>query len=217
MTAPHTTDDAGRRARRTTVIDLHDATLAREALYERLLSTSPNGELIIDLRDGVLDAILELAPTGRTIPPSPTPSGRPPDLQDGLSVVAIEDGPEWEKAEEFVYDTLRQARLHRREPRPPGGRAGQVPEPLALPRGRQRRGDIVGTTRAIFGEFHELPVGQFQRIDFADEEPDVRALVDRGRPDGPQQGRHRAPVPRGLGRRACAPAPAPSPASASAG
>ena len=170
MTAPHTTDDEAAE-HSDTVIDLRDATLAREALYERLLSTSPNGELIIDLRDRVLDTIIELAPTGRTILPSATPSGRPPDLQEGLSVVVIEDGPEWDKAEEFVYDTY--VKLGYTDE----NRDHQVAE-LARYRNRSRfhaavndDGDIIGTTRAIFGEFHELPVGQFQRIDFADEEP----------------------------------------------
>lgn len=153
------------------VIDLRDETLAREALYERLVSTSPTGELVIDLRDEVLDAILDLAPTGRTILPSANPSGRPPDLQEGLSVVVIEDGPEWDKAEEFVYDTY--VKLGYTEE----NRDHQVAE-LQKYRSRSRfhaavkdNGDIVGTTRAIFGEFHELPVGQFRRIDFADEEP----------------------------------------------
>lgn len=160
-------DDAGDDI----VIDLRDETLARQALYERLVSTRPDGELVIDLRDEVLDAILELAPTGRTILPSANPSGRPPDLQEGLSVTVIEDGPEWDKAEEFVYDTY--VKLGYTEE----NRDHQVSE-LQKYRTRSRfhaavkdNGDIVGTTRAIFGQFHELPVGQFRRIDFADEEP----------------------------------------------
>lgn len=153
------------------VIDLTDATLAKQALYERLVSSSPTGELIIDLRDEVLEAIALLAPTGRDIPLSDRASGRPPELQEGLSLVTIDDGPEWDQAEEFVYDTYVKLGYTTENSR------HQVSE-LAKYRDRSHfhaavndDGAIIGTTRAIFGAFHELPVGQFTRIDFSDEEP----------------------------------------------
>jgi hypothetical protein len=153
------------------VIDLTDAAMAKQALYDRLVSTSPSGELIIDLRDEVLESIALLAPTGRELTTPPMPSGRPPSLQEGLELVVIEDGPEWAQAEAFVYDCY--VKLGYTEE----NRDHEVAE-LRRYRDRSRfhaavnqQGDIVGTTRAIFGEFHELPVGRFTRIDFADEDP----------------------------------------------
>ena len=73
------------------VIDLTDATMAREALYRRLVSTSPTGELVIDLRDQVLDKLLDIAPTGRASAPSELASGRPQTLEEGLRLVTIDD------------------------------------------------------------------------------------------------------------------------------
>lgn len=153
------------------IIDITDAALAKRALYERLVSASSTGDLVIDLRDEVLEEIAMLAPTGRTILHLEHPSGRPPDLQEGLELVVIEDGPEWAQAEAFVYDCY--VKLGYTDE----NRDHQVAE-LTRYRDRSRfhaavneKGDIVGTTRAIFGEYHELPVGRFTRIDFEDEDP----------------------------------------------
>lgn len=153
------------------VIDITDATLAREALYDRLVSSSPTGELVIDLRDDVLESIALLAPSGRTITPSSRASGRPPAMAPGLHLVAIEDDESWTRAERFVYDTYVQLGFTKEN------RDHQVAE-LAKYRDHSRFHavinedlEIIGTTRSIVGEWHELPIGQFSRIDFADEDP----------------------------------------------
>jgi hypothetical protein len=155
------------------VIDLTDATLAREALYERLVSTSPTGELIIDLRDSVLDKLLEVAPSGRTSSVSAMASGRPQQLEAGLRLVDIADHEAdlWEQAEHFVYETYvslgyttENARRHvvELEPyRPVSTFHAAIDE----------EGAIVGTSRSLIGDYHELPIGRFRRIDFTEQDP----------------------------------------------
>ncbi|WP_426570698.1 GNAT family N-acetyltransferase [Aquihabitans sp. McL0605] len=153
------------------MIDITDATLAKQALYDQLVRTTPAGEQVIDLRDEVLAAILELAPTGRTILPSERASGRPPDLQEGVHLEIPTTDAEWKRVEEFVYDTYLELGYTEEN------RDHEVAE-LAEYRSRSRfhvavnaDGGIVGSLRVIMGEYHDLPVGKFQRIDFADEEP----------------------------------------------
>ncbi|HRW38719.1 MAG: hypothetical protein KDB04_07235 [Acidimicrobiales bacterium] len=153
------------------IIDITDAALARQALYDFLVSTSPTGELVIDLRDDVLDKLVDLAPTGRSLPDTPTASGRPPDLQSGLRLATIEDGPQWDKAEHFVYDTYLALGYTDES-------ADEQVEELKAYRSLSRfhcavdeDDNIVGSLRVILGEYHQLPVGQFPRIDFSDEEP----------------------------------------------
>lgn len=153
------------------VIDITDAALAKQALYDQLVTSTPDGEAIIDLRDEVLAKILDLAPTGRTILPSDRASGRPPQLQEGVRLEVPDDEASWNRVEEFVYDTY--VTLGYTEE----NCDHQVAELIEY-RDRSRfhvavneHGGIVGSLRVIFGEFHELPVGHFSRIDFSDEEP----------------------------------------------
>ncbi len=155
------------------VIDLRDETLAREALYERLVSTSPDGELVIDLRDDVLSRLIELAPTGRTILPGEFVSGRPPELQEGLHLEVIDDASTalWDKAEQFVYDTYVQLGFTDENQDHVVGELQEYRDRSRFHAAMNDDGGIVGTVRVMFGAYHELPVGKFQRVDFADDEP----------------------------------------------
>ena len=153
------------------VIDLTDATMAREALYRRLVSTSPTGELVIDLRDQVLDKLLDIAPTGRASAPSELASGRPQTLEEGLRLVTIDGGPEWERAEQFVYDTYvtmgyteENAERHVTELVP-------YRDVSTFHAAMADDGTIIGTSRSIIGGYYDLPIGRFQRIDFVEEDP----------------------------------------------
>lgn len=173
MTIPMGTGDGqgAEEADDGVVIDITDAAVARAALYDQLVSRRPDGELVIDLRDEVLDKILSLAPTGRTIEPSERASGRRASMAPGLHLVAIEDDESWTRAERFVYDTYVTLGFTSEN------RDHQVSE-LAKYRDHSRfhavineDAEIIGTTRSIVGFWHELPIGQFTRIDYADEDP----------------------------------------------
>lgn len=164
------------------VIDITDATLARQALEERLAAGGArafdtpadsaehapelsiiDGEVVIDLR--------ELTPTGRVIDKALTPSGRPPDLLEGHRLVTITGGDRWMDAEAFVYERYVQVGFTAESGRK------QVEE-LARWADKSRfhaivndDDSIVGTIRTIFGAYDELPVGQFERVDFHDPDP----------------------------------------------
>ena len=153
------------------VIDITDAALARQALYDRLVSSSPTGELIIDLRDEVLDSIAELAPTGRTLPGGPSVSGRPPELLEGHRLQVISGGDRWMDAEAFVYDCYVKLGYTNESSRKQVEELVRFAERSRFHAVVNEDDDIVGTTRVIFGTFDELPVGKFTRIDFFDEEP----------------------------------------------
>ena len=173
MTIPMGTGDGqgAEEADDGVVIDITDAAVARAALYDQLVSRRPDGELVIDLRDEVLDKILSLAPTGRTIEPSERASGRPASMAPGLHLVAIEDDESWTRAERFVYDTYVTLGFTSEN------RDHQVSE-LAKYRDHSRfhavineDAEIIGTTRSNVGFWHELPIGQFTRLDYAAEAP----------------------------------------------
>ena len=153
------------------VIDLTDAARARQALYDRLVSSSPTGELVIDLRDEVLDAIAELAPTGRQLEPSPTVSGRPPDLLPGHELLVISGGDRWMDAEAFVYDCYVKLGYTSESSRHQVEELVRFAERSRFHAVVNEDGQIIGTTRVIFGTFDTLPVGKFTRIDWFDEEP----------------------------------------------
>lgn len=153
------------------VIDITDAAMARQALYDRLVSSSPSGELVIDLRDDVLDSIAELAPTGRTLPGGPSVSGRPPDLLEGHELLVISGGDRWMDAEAFVYDCYVKLGYTNESSRKQVEELVRFAEHSRFHAVVDERGDIIGTTRVIFGTFDSLPVGKFTRIDWFDEEP----------------------------------------------
>lgn len=163
------------------VIDLTDAALARRALEDRHKANTAgavdhaeawhnepevsivDGEVVIDLR--------ELTPTGRTITHAKNASGRPPELQPGHRVITITGGDRWMEAEAFVYERYVKIGFTNESSRK------QVEE-LARWADRSRfhavvneDDRIVGTIRSIFGPYDELPVGQFERVDFADPDP----------------------------------------------
>ena len=153
------------------VIDITDAAMARQALYDRLVSSSPSGELVIDLRDDVLDAIAELAPTGRTLESGPSVSGRPPELLDGHELLVISGGDRWMDAEAFVYDCYVKLGYTSESSRKQVEELVRFAEHSRFHAVVNEHGHIIGTTRVIFGTFDTLPVGKFTRIDFFDEEP----------------------------------------------
>lgn len=151
------------------VIDLTDQGLQRQAA--KVAADAAERATVIDLRDGVLEALTELAPTGRTIPPTPHASGRPPDLQEGLEVVVIKGGPQWDRAEEFVYETYltlgytEETRTHH------VAELEEYRERSHFHLAQRADETIIGTVRTIFGHYRDLPVGKFPRIDFADDDP----------------------------------------------
>lgn len=141
------------------VIDLRSETLARRA----------SDDLIIDLRDHVVAA----GKHGLARPETDKPkSGRPGDLGHGMRLEVIEEEDErWEKAERFVYDTYREMEYCAASER------CRVEE---LQRWNLHSNfhvvfdeddQVIGTSRHIWGGFDDLPVGQFVRQDFVDDDP----------------------------------------------
>jgi hypothetical protein len=149
------------------VIDVTDRAVAegRAGIVEPA-EQSEGDDVVIDLR--------ELAPTGRKIAgdaSTPGRSGRPRDLLPHHHLVKITGGDAWMKCEAFVYDIyVSLGYTHE----------SSVKEVEELVRFRDRSvffavvdedERVVGTTRAIYGTFDQLPVGKFTRVDFEDDGP----------------------------------------------
>ena len=142
------------------VLDLTDA----EVLATGAPEVRREGEqVVIDLR--------ELAPTGRRMEPHPKMTGRPPDMLPGFTIERITGGDRWMAAEAFVYGIYVELGYTHES-------STQQVEELARFNDRSTfhavvspEGEIVGTTRAIFGGYDDLPVGKFERVDFEDEDP----------------------------------------------
>ena len=164
------------------IIDLTDAALARRALDERYLTgrESPlrdpavpgheepevsivDGEVVIDLR--------ELTPTGRTIAGALTPSGRPPDLLPGHRLITITGGDRWMDAEAFVYERYVKIGFTSESSRKQVEELARWADSSRFHAIVNEDDQIVGTIRSIFGTYDSLPVGQFERVDFDDEDP----------------------------------------------
>ncbi|MGI8756249.1 MAG: GNAT family N-acetyltransferase [Acidimicrobiales bacterium] len=125
--------------------------------------TREGDEVVIDLR--------ELAPTGRKIAPGHRRSGRPPDLLPQHRMEVISGGERWSEAERFVYEVYVELGYTAASSRQ---QVEELAEYIDCSRFHAVVDDdnqILGTTRAIFGTFEELPVGKFTRVNFEDEGP----------------------------------------------
>lgn len=151
------------------VIDITDAAVARMAARdEGEAAARAADELVIDLRDGALATEAARAAEAAA---TRVVSGRPPELQAGHQCITITGGDLWMEAEAFVYEryvTLGYADHSSRR---------QVEE-LARWSDKSRfhavvadDGRFVGTVRTIFGPYQDLPVGQFERVNFDDPNP----------------------------------------------
>lgn len=136
--------------------------LARQALYERIVSADDRGELVIDLRDATI------AEPGDE---EPLASGRPVPLQDGHRVELITSGARWDQAETFVYDHyLRLGYTHENNIH----RVSELQHWADRSRFHavfDEQDHIIGTVRTIFGDYEALPVSQFERTDHGDGNP----------------------------------------------
>lgn len=108
------------------------------------------------------------APSRTAESPTRPVSGRPANLLDHHRLETITGGPMWEAAERFVHDTY--VELGYTAPS-----ARQQVEELAPYQSMSvfhavvdDDDRIVGTVRNIYGNYQELPVGKFHRIDDAD-------------------------------------------------
>lgn len=120
-------------------------------------------QVILDLR--------ELAPTGRRIASGRPRSGRPPDLLPGHRMVTITGGDWWTKAERFVYDIYLKLGYTAESSRGQVEELDEYSDHSHFYAVADERDQIVGTIRAIFGSFDDLPVGKFTRVDYEDQEP----------------------------------------------
>ena len=125
MTTPHPSDERAITDDDNVVIDITDATLAREAQYRGLLTRGAAGDLVIDLRDHVVGTaplvprqVLDLRDplvASRLAAQCPPATGRPADLEPGQRVVRITGGDRWMDAEAFVYERVRTSGTRRVE------------------------------------------------------------------------------------------------------
>ena len=145
------------------VIDITDEAIERRALYERLVTTDSEGELVIDLRDSTLSEV--------GIDPDP-PSGRPQALQPGhrLEIIGNDDDL-WDAAEAFVYRNYLDLGYTEASPDQKVAELQRWAEGSRFHAVVDDDDAIVGTVRTIFGPYAELPVSQFERTDDTDGDP----------------------------------------------
>jgi len=131
-----------------------------------LTAQTEGDDVIIDLRD--------LAPTGRVIAgdaDTPGRSGRPPDLLPHHHLVKITGGDAWMKAEEFVYEIYLKLGYTAESSRHQVEELARFHDTSRFYAVVDEDERVIGTIRAIFGTFDELPVGKFTRVDFEDDGP----------------------------------------------
>jgi hypothetical protein len=142
------------------VIDLRDAEVLATGAPE---VRKEGDQVVIDLR--------ELAPTGRRMEPHPKMTGRPPDMLPGFTIERITGGDRWMDAEAFVYEIYLQLGYTHESSTHQVEELARFADHSNFHAVISPEGEIVGTTRAIFGGFDDLPVGKFERTDFDDEDP----------------------------------------------
>ena len=121
-------------------------------------------DLVIDLRD--------LAPSGRSIAGDAGTagrSGRPPDLLPHHHLVQITGGDAWMKAEAFVYDIYLKLGYTAESSRSQVEELARFHDYSRFFAVVDEDDRVIGTIRAIYGEFEDLPVGKFTRVDFEDQ------------------------------------------------
>src|SRR4051812_42790015 len=114
-------------------------------------------------------------------PPPPKVSGRPKPLPDGHTVETITGGDRWMQAEAFLYDLYLQLGYCDESPRRRVEEMARWADNSRFHAVIDGDDEIVGTIRTIFGPYHELPVGKFERTDFSHEDPvcELASLVIR--------------------------------------
>jgi hypothetical protein len=141
-------------------------------------------DVVIDLRDGATELLPQHEPEEhvagtdlahaeevidlRTARP---PSGRPAELQPGHRVVTITGGDLWMQAEAFVYDIYRQVGYCDESPRHRVEELARWEERSRLHAVMDDDDEVIGVVRTIFGDYEDLPVGQFERTDGSDPDP----------------------------------------------
>lgn len=180
MTTPHPSDE-----RTVTdddvVIDITDATLAREEQFPGLLTRGAAGDLVIDLRDHVV-ATAPVVPrqvfdlrdpevAARLAAQCPPATGRPADLEPGQRVVRITGGDRWMDAEAFVYEAYVSIGYTKESSTRQVEELARFADNSNFHAVIDDKDEIVGTLRTIFGPYDELPVGSFDRYDFDDVNP----------------------------------------------
>jgi hypothetical protein len=114
-------------------------------------------------------------------PRPPRVSGRPKELSPGHHVETITGGDRWMQAEAFLYDLYLQLGYCEESPRRRVEEMARWADNSRFHAVIDGNDEIVGTIRTIFGSYHELPVGKFQRTDFSHEDPvcELASLVIR--------------------------------------
>ena len=140
------------------VIDLTDSATAAHA-DGRVEPT----ELVIDLRDEAI--------ASRTLAGSAHVSGRPPALLPHHRVEVITGGDRWMDAEAFVYERYVKIGFTHESSRKQVEELARWADASSFHAVVTDDDVIVGTVRTILGTYSELPVGQFDRIDFEDPDP----------------------------------------------
>ena len=172
--APTVTDDG-------IVLDITDATLAREARFPGLLTRGPAGDLVIDLRDRVVGTqpkpprqVFDLRDpqvASALAAQCPPATGRPAELEPGQRVVHITGGDRWMDAEAFVYEAYVAIGYTKASSTRQVEELARFADNSHFHAVIDDKEDIIGTMRTIFGPYDDLPVGSFDRYDFDDVNP----------------------------------------------
>lgn len=140
------------------VIDLTDSATAAHA-DDRVSAT----ELVIDLTDEAI--------ASRRITPGAHVTGRPPDLLEHHRLELITGGDRWMDCEAFVYERYRSIGYTHESSRKQVEELARWADNSRFHAVISDDEKIVGTVRTILGNYADLPVGQFERIDFSDPDP----------------------------------------------
>jgi hypothetical protein len=131
-------------------------------------------DVVIDLRDGVIDPVPpshEEKLVDLREPPVRPPSGRPADLLPGHRVITITGGDLWMQAEAFVYDIYRSVGFCEESPRRQVEELARWSDASTFHAVVTDDDEIIGTIRTIIGDYAELPIAKFRRVDHRHGDP----------------------------------------------
>ncbi len=96
----------------------------------------------------------------------PVLSGRPADLDPGMRLEQVTEGPLRDKAEAFVYDVYREMGYCDPSPRRRVEELQPWADRAVFHVVLDDTDRVYGTVRTVFGSYDELPIGHFRRTDF---------------------------------------------------